>query len=237
MTADKVSTVTCNLLNPHNMKTINQPFFKTTIKLALVAVVFLAFSCSQDSLSGENLEAANAKSKSKNDKKSTNAVLKTLVKGAALAGANGIDVGPDGNLYVASVNDQQIVVMNKNNGKIIKRFGPESGVLGPDDLIFGPDGSLYWTNILVGTIGRLDPDGNPSLPQMVAPGVNPIRFSADGRLFTALDFLGDGLYELDPKLVEPPRQIISCPDGFGLGFFNSFDTRMEGDKLMLYGPL
>ena len=73
--------------------------------------------------------------------------------------------------------------------------------------------------------------------QFVAPGVNPIRFSEDGRLFTALDFLGDGLYELDPDLIDPPRRIISCPEGFGLGFFNSFDTRMEGDKLMLYGPL
>ena len=49
--------------------------------------------------------------------------------------------------------------------------------------------------------------------QFVAPGVNPIRFTKDGsRLFTALDFLGDGLYELDPDLDAPPRQIISRPD-------------------------
>ena len=59
------------------MKTINQSFVKTTFKFALVAVFFLAFSCSQDSvLNSDNLESAKARSKSKNDKKSGNAVLK-----------------------------------------------------------------------------------------------------------------------------------------------------------------
>ena len=35
--------------------------------------------------------------------------------------------------------------------------------------------------------------------QMVAPGVNPIAVAADGRVFVALAFLGDALYELDPE--------------------------------------
>jgi sugar lactone lactonase YvrE len=216
------------------MKTINHPFLKTSFKFALLAVVFLAFSCSQEPLSGENLEATNAKSKSKNDKKSGNAVLKTLVKGASLNGANGLDIGPDGHLYVGSVNGQNITVINKHNGKIIDRIS--DGVDSPDDVVFSPDGkALYWTDILTGFVGRLK-DGVVK-KQFVAPGVNPIRFSEDERLFTALDFLGDGLYELDPELDLPPRLIISCPEGFGLGFFNSFDTRMEDGRLILYGPL
>ncbi len=213
------------------MKTIEKTSVPSVLKLAFLAVFFLAFSCSPDTELGpeENLEAANAKTK-----KASPSVLKTLVKGAALSGANGIDVGPDGNLYVASVNGQEIVVMNKNNGKIIKRFGPEKGVLGPDDLVFGPDGTLYWTDILTGFVGRMTPDGQQLGYQFVAPGVNPIAFSEDGRLFVALDFLGDGLYELDPNLVDPPRAIISCPTGFCLGFFNSFDFGADGG---LYGPL
>lgn len=221
------------------MKTTIQSLKRLNQALAFLLVLAVTFSCSSETeLNAENLDATNARSRNKNDKKSQNAELRTLVKGARISTANGLDVGPDGHLYIASVVGQEIVVMNKNNGKIIKRFGPEEGVLGPDDLIFSPDGSaLYWTDILVGQIGRMDMANGTVTKQFVAPGVNPIRFSEDGRLFTALDFLGDGLFELDPDLVDPPRHIISCPDGFGLGFFNSFDTRMEGDKLMLYGPL
>ena len=222
------------------MKTNKKPHLLLILKHGFLAMFFLAFSCSPDPALNleENLGATNAKS--------NNSILKTLVKGAALNGANGLDVGPDGNLYVASVNGQEVVVMNKNNGKILKRFkGPENDVYGPDDLVFGPDGTFYWTDLLTGFVGRKDINGNTLGYQEVAPGVNPIRFSepnpgdpgSEPRLFVALDFLGDGLYELDPNLIASPRLIISCPDGFGLGFFNSFDTRWENGRLWLYGPL
>ncbi len=205
---------------------------KTIFKFTLLCLILFSFSCSQETFvdSTDNLNSANAKSK-----KAVNSVLKTLVKGAALHGANGIDIGPDGNLYVASVLGLEIVVMDKQNGKIIKRLGQEVGVKGPDDLVFGPDGSLYWTNILLGTVGRLKPDGTTS-EQFVDLGVNPITFSPEGRLFVGLDFLGDGLYELDPNLIEPPRHIIaSTPENpFPLGFFNAFDFGPDG---LLYGPL
>lgn len=216
------------------MKTIDKPTPLSILKLAFLAVLLLTFSCSPDTVLQENLEAANAKSKAKNDKKSLNAVLKTLVKGSPLAGANGLDVGPDGHLYVASVNDQEIIVMNKNNGKIIERIGDD--VEGPDDLVFGPDGSLYWTDILSGYVKRRAPNGDVT-EQFVANGVNPITFSPDGRLFVALDFLGDGLYELDPDLDADPRPIVVCSDPlnpFCLGFFNSFNVGPDG---RLYGPL
>lgn len=217
------------------MKTTIQSLKRLSQVFALLLVLAVTFSCSPEPLlNSETLQSANAKSKSKNDKKSGNAVLKTLVKGASLNGANGLDIGPDGHLYVGSVNGQEIAVINKKNGKIIDRI--RDGVDSPDDVVFSPDGTaLYWTDILTGFVGRLK-DGVVK-KQFVDPGVNPIRFSEDGRLFTALDFLGDGLYELDPELELPPRRIISCPDGFGLGFFNSFDTRMEDGRLILYGPL
>jgi hypothetical protein len=121
--------------------------------------------------------------------------LRVIAEGAALHGANGINFGPDGNLYVASVFGTEIVAMNPGTGQTVDRLGPEAGVEGPDDLVFGPDGSLYWTDIMKGEVGRRTPGGVVT-KQMVAPGVNPITFSPDGRLFVALDFLGDGLYEL-----------------------------------------
>ncbi|MBT8179774.1 MAG: hypothetical protein HKP60_11705 [Eudoraea sp.] len=217
------------------MKTSQKSILKALLLGGFLVLFILSYSCSEDPVSNqEKLEATNARSKSKNKKKSGNAVVKTLVKGAALNAANGLDIGPDGHLYVGTVNGQEIAVINKNNGKIIKRI--REGVDSPDDVVFSPDGTaLYWTDILTGEVGRLK-DGIVK-KQFVAPGVNPIRFSDDGRLFVALDFLGDGLFELDPELDLPPRHIISCPTGFCLGFFNSFDTRMEDGRLILYGPL
>lgn len=162
-------------------------------------------------------------------------VMRVIAKGAALHGANGINFGPDGNLYIASVPGREVVVMNPLNGRIIKRLGPDQGVEGPDDLVFGPDGSLYWTEILIGNVGRMTPEGVVT-KQFVAPGVNPITFSPDGRLFVGLCFMGDGLYELDPNLIDPPRPIIeaTAENPYPLGFLNAFDFGPDG---RLYGPL
>lgn len=213
------------------MKTTKKLSVNSILKLAFLAVLLLAFSCSSDDKALESEE--NNELNEENNELSY--VLTELASGAALKGANGIDVGPDGNLYIASVIGLEIVVMNKETGAILDRIGQDMGVKGPDDLVFGPDGSLYWTNILIGTVGRLEPDGTMT-EQFVAPGVNPITFSPDGRLFVALDFLGDGLYELDPNLSDPPRPIIVATEAnpFPLGFFNAFDFGADG---RLYGPL
>jgi sugar lactone lactonase YvrE len=154
---------------------------------------------------------------------------KTLVKGASLHGANGLYFGPDGRLYIASFAGREIVVMDPNSGRILDRMGPERGVEGPDDLTFGPDGSLYWTVITTGEVGKRAPDGTKSTVAHLPPGANPITFSDDGRLFVALDFLGDALYELDPSGHNPPRLILE-----NLGFLNGFDW---GPDDWLYGPI
>lgn len=210
------------------MKAKNQFRFKAMFNIALLVVIMMTFSCNSDM--DENLVTADIKTNS-----SYKSDLKTLVSGAKLHGANGIDIGPDGNIYIGSVWGGNITVMNKHNGKIVKQFGQESGVHGADDLVFGPDGSLYWTDILIGEVGRMTPEGVVT-KQFVAPGVNPITFSPDGRLFVGLDFLGDGLYELDPNLTNPPRPIIVATETnpFPLGFFNAFDFGPDG---YLYGPL
>ena len=134
----------------------------------------------------------------------------------------------DDKLHIASVVGREIVVMDPETGEILSRLGTDLGVEGPDDLTFGPDGSLYWTSIMTGEVGRLSPDGVKT-GQMVVPGVNPITFSDDGRLFVALDFLGDALYEVDPELINPPRLIVE-----NLGFLNGMDWGSDG---FLYGPI
>jgi sugar lactone lactonase YvrE len=208
------------------MKTFNHYLKFANLGTSLLALLLLSFSCSPDpELEAENLKAANAKSK--------NTQLQILAEGAALKSANGIAIGPDGNLYIASVLGGEIIVMDKNSGAIIDQI--TDGVQSPDDLVFGPDGSLYWTDILTGEVGRRAPDGTVT-KQAFLQGVNPIAFNDEGRLFVALDFLGDGLYEFDPQLLNPPRPIIEASEGnpFPLGFFNSFDFGPDG---RLYGPL
>ncbi|HSG17561.1 MAG TPA: hypothetical protein VLE70_14720, partial [Anaerolineae bacterium] len=113
---------------------------------------------------------------------------KVLVRGAPIHGSNGLAINDQGHLYIASAIGREIVAMDSQTGKILERFGPEVGVAGPDDLIFAPDGSMYWTDILSGEVGRMTPDGVVK-KQLVAPFVNPITMSDDGRLFVAQAFL------------------------------------------------
>jgi sugar lactone lactonase YvrE len=153
---------------------------------------------------------------------------KVLVTGAPIHGANGVMFDASDRLYVASAVGREIVVMDPESGEILDRLGPDVGVESPDDLTFGPDGSLYWTALLTGEVGRLSPDGTKT-GQTVALGIDAITFSDDGRLFVALDFLGDALYEIDPDLVASPRLIAK-----DLGWLNGMDWGPDG---FLYGPI
>lgn len=180
---------------------------------SLVIVALLLFVCGEVTNTSVQAEAAE---------------VKILVQGAPLHGANGVMFDSEGRLYIASINSSEIVVMDSETGKILDQLGPDKGVIAPDDLAFGPDGSLYWTSLPIGEVGRLSPDGVNS-SQKVAPGVNPITFSDNGRLFVALDFFGDALYELDPDFVDPPRLIAE-----NLGWLNGMDWGPDG---FLYGPI
>lgn len=154
-----------------------------------------------------------------------------LVTGAAISGANGLAFGPDGLLYVASVIGSEIVVMDPRDGAVRRRLTVQDGVEGPDDLAFGPDGTLFWTSILKGEVVGFDANGQRTVAGAPGPGVNPITFSQEGRLFVAQCFFGDGLYELDPTGSTPPR-LIASDLGPGCGL-NGMDTGTDG---RLYGP-
>ncbi len=140
---------------------------------------------------------------------------------------NGIYVSPhDGNVYVASVGGDEITVHDPDSGTLLDRIGPERGVHGPDDIFITEDGTIYWTEILLGTVGMLRPGEEP-VHQFVGRGVNPITMSDDGRLFVGRLFLGEGLYELDPELVDDPMLLNENL------LVNSFDFGPDGH---LYAP-
>jgi sugar lactone lactonase YvrE len=154
----------------------------------------------------------------------------TINRGAKLHTANGIYVGPTGNIYVASVVERAITELDPRSGRILSQLGPEQGVETPDDLVFGPDGSLYWTAFLTGEVGRLDAAGVKTTVANLGLGVNAITINGDGtKLYVSRVFLGDELWELDLTGMAPPRLVASA-----LGGFNGMDMGPDG---YLYGPL
>lgn len=156
------------------------------------------------------------------------ATVEIIASGSPVRNANGIMFDSNDQLYVASVYGGEIIVLDPYTGEITKRLGIESGVKCPDDLVFGSDGSLYFTNLIVGEVGCLSPDGACS-NQSIAPGVNSITMSDNDRLFVGLDFMGDGLYELDPTFTTAPKLLAA-----DLGWLNGMDWGSDG---YLYGPI
>jgi sugar lactone lactonase YvrE len=157
--------------------------------------------------------------------------VQVLAKGGPFRGVNGMMFGPDGRLYVTSVVTPALAALDPESGAIVEQWGPAEGVKGPDDLAFGPDGSVYWTDIFFGEVGKRTPGGTSSVVASIGPGVNPITFSDDGRLFVSQCFLGDELFEVDPAGAQKPR-LISDQLGPGCGL-NGMDWGPD-DKL--YGP-
>ena len=161
----------------------------------------------------------------------TEATMEVIASGANLAGANGLGIGPDGLLYVASVLGSSITVLNPDTGEIVEIFYADDGVIGPDDLAFGADGSWYWTSIITGEVAVFLATGERVVAAQLTPGVNPITFSDDGRLFVSQCFFGTNLYEIDPAGVRQAR-LMSDELGPGCGL-NGMDWGPDG---RLYGP-
>jgi len=149
----------------------------------------------------------------------------TLVLSAC---SNGINIDSDDILYVTSILNSEIVLMDRETGEVLQRLGAEQGVNGPDDVTIAPDGTLYWTNYSSGEACRRAADTTTC--QFVGAFINPITISDDGRLFvaTAMPIFSDALYELDPDLLQAPERIFN-----NAGMLNGMDWGPDG---FLYAP-
>jgi len=157
--------------------------------------------------------------------------VEIIATGAQIAGANGMALGPDGMLYVASVLGSNITVLDPDSGDVQRVYGALEGVIGPDDVAFSSDGAWYWTSIMTGEVAGFTVAGDKVIAANLTAGVNPITFSDDDRLFVAQCFFGVNLYEVDPAGAKPAR-LISDTLGPDCGL-NGMDWGPDG---RLYGP-
>jgi sugar lactone lactonase YvrE len=152
--------------------------------------------------------------------------VETLVAGSPLHGAKGIRFGPDGGLYVCSIVAQSIFRVNVATGAVTTAVGAPHGEC--DDVAFAPDGTMAWTAMPSAEIRAQRPGGRPHVVASNLPLVNPLGYTAEGRLYAAQIGI-DRFLEIDVTGEQPPRLIAR-----GIGHLNSFD--IDADR-QLYGPL
>lgn len=154
--------------------------------------------------------------------------MERLVAGSPFHTVNGLAFAPDGRLLVASMMGESIFAFDVARGGTSEVVvGSPAG--GSDDLVMLPNGDLIWTAILEGVVRRRDAAGNLRDLAANLPGANFIGLTRDGkRLFMGQVFLGEGLWEIDLKGVEPPRLVVDHTGGI-----NAFEFGADG---MFYGP-
>lgn len=155
-------------------------------------------------------------------------VLTVVIPGSPFHGLHGLTIDSKDQLYVGGVFGQRIYRVDPNTGHFHIFVPAPYGQA--DDMEFSPNDTLYWTSILTGDIYSRSAEGGPIRRIATGyPGVNPIAFNDEGKLFSAQAFFGDVLWEFDPNGMGKPRKIIEK-----VGFLNGFDFGPDGN---LYSPV
>ena len=147
--------------------------------------------------------------------------LTHLTPPSGLFGANGMQFGPDGKLYVVQAFGSQVSAIDTSNG-VCQTVSPVGGtIVAPDDIAFDSQGVMYVTEVMNGRVSARTPNGQVRAIADNVPAANGITAYQD-RLFMDECRPGGRLFEVYPDGRAPrllaadlplPNALSVGPDG------------------------
>jgi len=124
----------------------------------------------------------------------------TVIRAPEIHGSNGLVIDNDDNLVIASIESKAVFVMDTRRGKVIKTYRHPL-ISGPDDVTVAKDGTIYYTDIFSGNVGRISPKGEVSLVANLGPWVNSCRLNPNDetKLYVGHCIGDDRMTEIDLK--------------------------------------
>lgn len=123
----------------------------------------------------------------------TGAFINAFVPGGSggLLHASGAVFGPDGNLYVASRDNDRVLRYNGQTGAFLGLAASGGGLIDPIGVAFGPDGNLYVASRISDNVLRYNGQTGAFLNEFVPVGSGGLQdphglvFGPDGNLYVA----------------------------------------------------
>lgn len=144
--------------------------------------------------------------------------LTHLTPPSGLFGANGMQFGPDGRLYVVQAFGSQVSAIDINTG-ICQTISPVGGaIVAPDDIAFDSRGVMYVTEVMNGRVSARTAEGEVRVIADNVPAANGLTAYQD-RLFMDECRPGGRLFEVYPD-GRTPRLIaadLPLPNALSVG--------------------